>query len=73
MVERKAFLAKSKHQYHVSQLHEHDWSANNKKNGDYEEYPSLSHFTMNFNYKENGEKKSFSGQIKASISCIPTT
>ena len=57
MVERKAFLAKSKRQYQVSQLQEHDWSANNKKNGDCEEHPSLSHLTMNFNYKQNGGKK----------------
>ena len=27
---------------------------------------------MNFNYKENGGKKSFSCQTKRSISCIPT-
>ena len=26
---------------------------------------------MNFNHKENGRKKSFSCQIKPSISCIP--
>ena len=45
MVERKPFLAKPKNQYHVSQRREHDFSANNKKNGDYYEYPSSSHFT----------------------------
>ena len=44
MVERKAFLANSKHQYRVSQCGEHDCSARNKKNGDFYEYPSLSHF-----------------------------
>ena len=44
MVQRKAFLANPKHQYHVSQWGEHDYSANNKKNREYYEYPSLSHF-----------------------------
>ena len=42
MVEKKAFLANPKHQYRVSQHGEHDCSANNKKNGDYYKYPSLS-------------------------------
>ena len=45
MVERKAFPANQKHQYCVSQRGEHDCSAHNKKNGDYYDYPSLSHFT----------------------------
>ena len=40
----KAFLANPKHQYHVSQYREHDCQANNKKNGDYCECPSLSRF-----------------------------
>ena len=44
MVERKAFLANAKHQYRVHQCGEHDCSANNKKNGDYNKCPSLSHF-----------------------------
>ena len=43
MLERK--VANSKHQYRMSQCGEHDYSANNKKNGDDYEYPSLSHFT----------------------------
>ena len=34
MVEGKAFVAKPKQQYRVSQRDEHDWSDNNKKNGD---------------------------------------
>ena len=42
--ERKAFLAKPKHQYHVSQCGKLDCSANNKKNRDCIEYPSLSFF-----------------------------
>ena len=45
MVERKAFLANSKHQYPVSQWGEHHCSAHNKKNEDYYEYPSLTYFT----------------------------
>ena len=44
MVERKASLASPKHQYHVSQCGEHDYSAYNEKNGDYNEHQSLSHF-----------------------------
>ena len=44
MEETEVFPANSKHQYHVSQCRERDCSANNKKNGDYYTYPSLSHF-----------------------------
>ena len=44
MVERKPFHVEPKHQYHVSQRQEHDCSTQNKKNKDYYEYPSLSHF-----------------------------
>ena len=72
MVQGKAFLANPKCQYRVSQCKEHDYSANNKKNRDYNECPSLSHFMMNFNYEKNAGKKSFSCQITASISCIAT-
>ena len=35
MVERKAFLANQKLQYHVSQQGEHGCSAHNEMNGDY--------------------------------------
>ena len=45
MVERKAFLANPKHQYRVSKSGERDYSADNKKNGDYYGNPSLSYFT----------------------------
>ena len=45
IVVRKTFLANPKHQDRVSQYGEHDCNANNKKNGDYYEYPSLSQFT----------------------------
>ena len=41
---KKAFPAKPKHQYHVSQWDDQDCSASNKKNGDYCKYPSLYHF-----------------------------
>ena len=41
----KAFLGNPNHQYHVCQCGEHDFHTNNKRNGDYYEYPSLSHFT----------------------------
>ena len=44
MVERKAFLVNPKHQDLVSQCGEHDYSTNNKKNGDYYEFTSLPHF-----------------------------
>ena len=45
MVEREAFLANQKVQYHVSQCGGHDCSAHNEKNRDYYEYLSLTHFT----------------------------
>ena len=45
MVEKKAFLANPKHQYHVSQQAGLDCNAHNKKNGVYYEYLSLSYFT----------------------------
>ena len=44
MMESKAFLGNPKHQGCVSQRGEHDCGANNKKNRDYYEHPSLSHF-----------------------------
>ena len=44
MVERNAFPLNQKPQYHVSQYGENYCSANNKKNEDYYEYPSLSNF-----------------------------
>ena len=42
MVESKTFLTNPKHQYRVRQCGEHDYSDNNKKNVDYNEYPCLS-------------------------------
>ena len=43
-MERKAFLADPKHQHRVPLYEEHDCSAQNKKNVDYYDYPSLTHF-----------------------------
>ena len=43
---------------------------NHKKNGDYYEDPSLTHLTTNFDYTDNGGKKTFSCQAIATISCI---
>ena len=48
MVERKAFPSNQKHQYCVSQQGEHDYSAHNKKNGDYYAYLSSTHFVDEF-------------------------
>ena len=45
MVERKASRANLNHQDRVLQCGKHHRSANNKKNGDYGEYLSLSYFT----------------------------
>ena len=41
MAKKKAFLAKSKNQFHVSQCGKHDCSAQSQKNGDCYENPSL--------------------------------
>ena len=68
---KKVFLAIPRHRYHVCRCGEHNCSANEQGNRDSNKYPSLSHFRINFNYKESGGKKSFSCQIKASISSIP--
>ena len=43
-MEWKAFPAKPKHQYSLSESAEHDCSATNKNNRDYYKYPSLSYF-----------------------------
>ena len=44
-MERKAFIANTKHQYRVSRYGEQDCGANNKRNADYYKYLSLSLFT----------------------------
>ena len=41
---KKAFVVNQKHQYCVSQCGEHYYSAHTEKNGDYNQYPSLSYF-----------------------------
>ena len=46
--EKKSFSCNPKHGYHVSQLGELDCSTHNKKNGDYYEHLSLSHFMDEF-------------------------
>ena len=69
MVERKAFLANPKHQYHATQWEEHVYSANNKKNEGYFGYPGFLTPWMNINYKENDGKKCFSSESKAPILC----
>ena len=45
MVERKPFLVNQKRQYRVSHCGEQDCTANNKRNGDCYQYPSLYYFT----------------------------
>ena len=59
MVERKAFLASPKHQYRVSQCREHDCSSNNKKNGVTMSTQVRLIPRMDFDYKENNQKKAF--------------
>ena len=44
MMERNAFLANPKQQYHASECGEHDYSTQKEKNEDYNEYPSFSNF-----------------------------
>ena len=61
----KAFLANQKHQYHVSQYGEKDYCANNKKNGDYYEYPSLSPFSNKLWLKEKWWKEKVFLQIQS--------
>ena len=59
MIERKAFLANPKHQYHVSQWEDHDCSANNKKNDDYYGYPSFSFREWTLIISKMIERKAF--------------
>ena len=61
---KKAFLATPKHQYRVSQCGEQDCSASNIRNGDYHKHPSLTISRMNFDSKENGERKAFLVNMK---------
>ena len=66
MVETKAFLVNPKHQCRVSQYREHDCSANNKKNRDYYEYPSLFYFTIEPSlYEKWWKRKAFPVNLKS--------
>ena len=65
MVGRKAFPANPNHQYHVSQNGEQDCSANNKRNGDYYEFPSLSLFMKELWLKGKWWKEMLFLQIKS--------
>ena len=71
MAKRKAFLAKPKHQNCVSQWKEHVLVSNHKKNRDYDGNQVCPFWWMNFDFKENDKKKSFSCKNKASKPCIP--
>ena len=69
-MERKAFLAKPKNQYHVPNDENMILVCNIKM----EIITSIKVYLisqMNFNFKEYGGKKSFSNETKASISFIP--
>ena len=59
MIERKAFLANPKLQYHVSQWEDHDFGANNKKNDDYYGYPSFSFHEWTLIISKMIERKAF--------------
>ena len=71
IVERKAFLASPKHQYHASQWGEHDCNATKKRMDAITSIQVCFISWVNINYKENEGKKSFSCKTKASISFIP--
>ena len=71
MVKRKAFLLNPTHQYRAFEYGQHDCSANNKKMEIIMSIQVCLISQMNFDYKENGGKKSFSCKSKASILCIP--
>ena len=72
MVERKAFFANPKHQYHVSQCGEYDVVPIMKRMEIIMSINVSFISGMNINFMENGENKSFSCKSKVSISCIPT-
>ena len=71
MVGRKVSLANPKHQYHVSQLGEHDCGAIMSRKEIIISIEACLMSQINFNYKENGGRKNFSCKSKASISCFP--
>ena len=71
MAERKAFLAKPKHQYHVSLCEEPDYSAITKWMGIITSIQVYIISWMDFDSKENGGEKSFSSKSKESMPCTP--
>ena len=66
MVEEKAFLAKPKHQNHVSQRKKHILVPNHKKKEIIMRNQVLSIWWMNFDFEEYGGNKSFFSKSKAS-------
>ena len=73
MVERKAFLTNPKHQYLVSQYGEEDCHANNTKNRDYFEYPSLPPLSNELWLKRKWSKEKLSLQIQTFNIVSPIT
>ena len=71
MVERKAFIANPKHQYHASQYGEHDCSTHNKKNKDCYEYPSLTYFMDEHQFYAKWSKEKLFLQIQSINSMYP--
>ena len=65
MVERNVFPADQTHQYRISQWGENDCIADNKKNGDYYEYRSLTHFTDKFWFYRKWWKENLFLQIRS--------
>ena len=68
---KKSFACKSKASISSSQCGKHDCSPNNKRMDIIMSIQVCLISLININYKENGGKKSFSSECKASISHIP--
>ena len=71
MVERNAFLTNPKLQYRVSKCKKHNCSANKKIMENIMSIHVCPISWMNFDYKENGGKKSRFYKSKVLIQCIP--
>ena len=71
IVERKAFLTKPKHQYHVSNKMNIIVVAITKRIEIVTSIQVCDVSWMNFDFEENGENKSFFSKTKPSKSCIP--
>ena len=63
MMERKAFLAKPKHQNHVFQWEKCVYVPNHKENRDYYEYPWFNGWMLIL--RKMGERKAFSAKQKS--------